>query len=65
LGALFEGRRELFGAVVGQPALAIDGLDWEWKPYPVIRIDLNPANYAAGVNTFKAALQNIYYPILL
>jgi hypothetical protein len=59
LGALFEGRRELFGAVAGRPPLAIDGLGWGWKKHPVIRIDLNPANYAAGVNTLKAALQNI------
>jgi hypothetical protein len=27
LGALFEGRRELFQTIAGQPPLAIDGLD--------------------------------------
>jgi hypothetical protein len=34
LEAIFEGRRELFRG------LAIDGTDYDWKPYPVIRIDL-------------------------
>jgi hypothetical protein len=59
LGSLFEGRRDLFGAIAGQPALAVEGLEWEWKKYPVIHIDLNPGNYAEGVETFKAALRNI------
>ena len=45
LGALFEGRRELFGAIAGQPPLAVDALDCEWKKHPVIRIDLNPGDY--------------------
>ncbi|MDR2578914.1 MAG: AAA family ATPase [Chitinispirillales bacterium] len=31
LGAIFEGRRELFGEMAGRPALAINSLDWEWK----------------------------------
>ena len=31
LEALFEGRRELFGEIAGQPGLAIDSLDWERK----------------------------------
>jgi hypothetical protein len=48
LNALFEGRRELFAAIAGQPALAIDSLDWEWKKHPVIRLDLNPGNYERG-----------------
>jgi hypothetical protein len=43
LGAIFEGRRELF------KGLAIDSLEWNWKRYPVIRIDLNEGNYTAGV----------------
>ena len=45
LGAIFEGRRELFGEIAGQPALAINSLNWEWKKHPVIRIDLNAGNY--------------------
>ncbi len=49
LGAIFEGRRELFGEIAGRPALAIDGLDWEWKKHPVIRIDLSAGNYGKGV----------------
>ncbi|GHV90764.1 ATPase AAA [Spirochaetia bacterium] len=44
LGAIFEGRRELF------TGLAIDSLDWEWKKYPVIKIDLNPGDYELGID---------------
>ncbi len=36
LGAIFEGRRELFGEIAGRPALAIDSLEWEWKKHPII-----------------------------
>ena len=46
LGAVFEGRRDLFGEIAGCPALAIDGLDWEWKKHPVIRIDLCAGEYS-------------------
>jgi len=56
LGAIFEGRRELFGEIAGRPALAIDGLDWEWKKHPVIRIDLNAGNYNNGVKTLHSTL---------
>jgi hypothetical protein len=58
LGAFFEGRRELFGAIAGQPPLAIDGLEWEWKKYPVLRIDLNPGDYAEGVEVLNATLRD-------
>ncbi|MBM4088799.1 MAG: AAA family ATPase, partial [Planctomycetes bacterium] len=34
LEAIFQGRRELF------QGLALDATDYDWKPYPVIRIDL-------------------------
>jgi hypothetical protein len=46
LGALFEGRRELFAGLVidARP----DELPWEWKPRPVIRIDLNVGDYPRG-----------------
>jgi hypothetical protein len=56
LGALFEGRRELFGAIKGQTPLAIDKLEWEWKKHPVIHIDLNPGNYALGVSVLDSQL---------
>ena len=59
LGAIFEDRRELFDTIAGQPALTIHSLEWEWKKYPVIRLDLNPGNYAEGMNTLKLILQNI------
>jgi hypothetical protein len=63
LAALFEGCRELFAAAAGQPALAIDSLDWEWKKYPVIRVDLNPGDYREGVETLKLTLQNTLFNI--
>jgi hypothetical protein len=56
LDALFDERRELFGAIAGQPALAIDALDWEWKKYPVIRLDLNAGDYTAGISGLYSAL---------
>jgi hypothetical protein len=56
LGAIFEGRRELFGELAGRPALAMDSLDWEWKAHPVIRIDLNAGNYKKGVGTLHSTL---------
>jgi hypothetical protein len=56
LGALFEGRRELFGAIAGQPALAVDSLEWEWKKHPVIRLDLNAGDYEAGISGLYSAL---------
>jgi hypothetical protein len=54
--AVFEGRRELFGAIAGQPPLAIDGLEWEWKKHPVIHIDLNPGNYTLGTSVLNSQL---------
>ena len=36
----FEGRRELF------KGLYIDSTDWDWEPYPVLRLDLNTDRYA-------------------
>lgn len=35
----FEGQRELF------KGLHIDSTDWDWQPYPVLRIDLNNDKY--------------------
>ena len=35
LEAVFQGRRELF------KGLAIDALDYDWKPYPIIHIDFS------------------------
>ena len=52
LGAVFEGRRELFSG------LAIDSLEWEWKRHPVIRIDLNPGDYTRGIEVLEENLRN-------
>lgn len=35
----FEGERHLF------KGLYVDRMDWEWQPYPVLRIDLNTSRY--------------------
>ena len=53
LGAIFEGKRELFSG------LAIDSLEWDWKEYPVIRIDLNPGNYSEGTAILDETLQGV------
>jgi len=50
LGAIFEGRRELF------TGLAIDSLDWEWKKHPVIKLDLNAGVYSNGVEALHSVL---------
>ena len=58
LGAIFEGKRELFGEIAGRPSLAIDSLEWEWNKHPVIRLDLNPGNYREGTVILNSALSN-------
>ena len=35
----FEGQRELF------KGLAVESMIWDWEPYPVLRLDLNPEEY--------------------
>ncbi|MCL2600877.1 MAG: ATP-binding protein [Treponema sp.] len=52
LGAIFEGRRELFRG------LAIDTLEWEWKKHPVIRLDLNAGVYSNGVEALHSVLHS-------
>ena len=48
LEAIFQGKRELF------KGLAIDALDYDWKPYPIIHIDFsNCSEKTAGdLNTW-------------
>jgi hypothetical protein len=64
LGAIFEGRRELFDGTAGlrtfasQPPLAINALEWEWKKHPVIRLDLNPEDYTEGVNALYSNISS-------
>jgi hypothetical protein len=57
LKALFEGRRDLFSG------LAIDSLDWNWKTYPIIHLDLNPGDYTTGVETLEMTLRNQIFNI--
>lgn len=35
----FEGKQELF------TGLSVDSMDWNWVPYPVLRLDLNTESY--------------------
>jgi hypothetical protein len=58
LGAIFEGRRELFGEIAGRPALAVNSLDWEWKAHPVIYLDLNPGDHSKGTDVLSEVLQS-------
>ncbi|MDR1315743.1 MAG: ATP-binding protein, partial [Spirochaetales bacterium] len=53
LKAYFEGKKELFTAVSGQPALAAVELEKEWRSYPVFHIDFNAGDYREppGLNT--------------
>jgi hypothetical protein len=45
LKAYFEGKKELFESIAGQEALAIMGLEKEWKSYPVLHLDLTGESY--------------------
>ncbi|MDR0551285.1 MAG: ATP-binding protein, partial [Spirochaetaceae bacterium] len=36
-----------------------NNLDWEWKKYPVIRLDLNAVSTNGGVETLKQSLRNL------
>jgi hypothetical protein len=58
LKSIFEGKRKLFGEYAGQSALAIDSLDWEWKTYPVIFLDLSPEDYTEGVGALDSLLHD-------
>ena len=52
LQSLFEGRRELFGG------LAIDRSDYDWKTYPVMRLDMGSCQ-ADTVETFWGKLRGL------
>jgi hypothetical protein len=45
LKAYFEGRKDLFSRIAGQPALAVAGLEDEWLEHPVLHIDFNVGEY--------------------
>jgi hypothetical protein len=45
LKAYFEGKKELFSAIAGQPALAIAETEKEWAAYPVFHLDFNVGDY--------------------
>lgn len=49
----FEGKRELF------KSLYIESTDWDWKAYPVLRLDLNTDKYAEK-NILDGVLDNLF-----
>lgn len=49
----FEGERELFRD------LYADSMDWDWEPYPVLRLDLNTDRYA-GRGTLDDVLETLF-----
>ncbi len=49
----FEGQRELF------KGLYIDSTDWDWEPYPVLKIDLNTDKYVE-TGMLDGVLDNIF-----
>ena len=49
--AFFEGKRELF------KGLHADSMDWDWEPYPVIYLDLNPQRYQEDADFSDLILQ--------
>jgi hypothetical protein len=51
LKAILEGRRELF------KGLWIDGSDYDWKPYPVIRLEMNLIE-SSSVESMNSSLLN-------
>jgi len=63
LEAVFNNRKDLFEEIAGCPSLIINRLEWEWKKYPVIRIDLNVGNYNKGVDFLNSTFYNIFFNI--
>lgn len=49
----FEGKRELY------KGLYIDGVDWKWEAYPVLRLDLNTEKYYEE-GLLDAAIDNLF-----
>lgn len=56
LKCFFEGKRELF------KGLRIDSTDWDWKPWPVIHLDLNTRRYEEP-GQLDSMLDNIFIPL--
>jgi hypothetical protein len=59
LKASFEGRRDLFEEIAGQPQLAIARQETEWKQYPVIYLDLNIGMYDTLEGLYSALDANL------
>jgi hypothetical protein len=61
LQANFEGRRDLFEEIAGQPQLAIARQEKEWKQYPVIYMDLNQGMYDTLEGLYRGLDVNLRY----
>jgi hypothetical protein len=59
LKAYFEGKRNLFEEIAGQPQLAIARQETEWKQYPVIYLDLNQGIYNSWEGFIYALQDNL------
>jgi hypothetical protein len=59
LKAYFEGKKELFAEIAGQPALALAELEKEWRKYPVLHLDFNGEKYNAPGGLEAALDSNI------
>ncbi|MCL2825269.1 MAG: ATP-binding protein, partial [Polyangiaceae bacterium] len=57
IASVFAGDRELFGPIAGQQALAIDSLEWEWKAYPVIKLDFSSEDFSLGMSSLDAVIR--------
>jgi hypothetical protein len=59
LKAYFEGKRDLFEEIAGQPQLAIARQEKEWKQHSVILLDMNRGMYTSWEGFIYALRNNL------
>jgi hypothetical protein len=59
LKAYFEGKKDLFFPIAGQPGLAIANLEKEWLTYPVFHLDFNAGTYSKAGDLDSALNANL------
>ena len=59
LKAIFEAKREYFDVMGGYPALDINSLNWEWKKYPVIYLDMSDVGICKDVETLRSSILSL------
>jgi hypothetical protein len=62
LKAYFQGQRELFEKIAGQPELAVAGLEKDWIKHPVFHIDLTGGPYT-NLEILEAVLDSTLKPL--